>query len=121
MGRCRPQTGDCKPDSKQQYVRVNTLSEIEKHCEALALSVAGLREVLSSAKAERDVFVLHLWRSRKAFRNAVETDHKSGKKQEFALRDSFLKAQKLGFKGGIRAWEDVLTADLFREGSKDLS
>jgi len=44
--------------------------------------------------------------------DTIDTDNETGKKHEYVLRSTFIQAQKPGFKGSSKRWEDVLTAGL---------
>ena len=63
-----------------------------------------LAKELTRAQGHNDPLGLHIYQSRARFRQALENDHKSGKRTEATLRESFLEARKLGFGESGKIW-----------------
>ena len=58
--------------------------------------------------SEHDKFAAHLYRSRREFRSACERAGKSGKVIERCVLSSLQIAGRIGFKGDLRQWEELL-------------
>ena len=79
--------------------------------EALERLTAAIRDVeseLAAMKAEHDPLALHIFVSRRYYRNVKDT--KSGKRREMTARLSFNTACKLGFRGSLDEWERLMGA-----------
>lgn len=71
----------------------------------------ALREAenaLEEARAEPDPLAMHIFASRRQYRNTPDT--KSGKRSEMAARLSWQAACDLGFRGSLGEWERLMGA-----------
>jgi hypothetical protein len=64
--------------------------------------------VLEAMRAEHDPLALHIFLSRRQYRNLPDT--KSGRRREVAARLSWQTACELGFRGGLGEWERLMGA-----------
>ena len=85
--------------------RATLIDQIEQADKA---SLEKLLTLLQSAPIERDLFVSHLYQSRRAYRRACETAGKSGKQIQRCVISSFQVAESMGFKVDFRQWEQLL-------------
>lgn len=86
-------------------MRTNRLQDALKHLgEALREAEGALEEAL----AEPDPLAVHIFISRRQYRNVPDT--KSGKRTETAARLSWQTACELGFRGSLRDWERLMGA-----------
>ena len=64
--------------------------------------------ILESLRAEHDPLAVHIFVSRRQYRNMPDT--KSGKRSETAARMSWQTACELGFRGSLGEWERLMGA-----------
>lgn len=64
--------------------------------------------MVEEARARKDPFAAHVYRSRQQYRAAVENSTKSGKRIEMCLQTTYVEACHLGYAGSIRDWSEVL-------------
>ena len=84
--------------------RAALIDQIQQATEALEKLLASLQ----STPVERDRFVSHLYQSRREYRRTCETTGKSGKQIERCVIASFRIAERMGFNGDFRQWEELL-------------
>jgi hypothetical protein len=92
------------------YVRLNVMGVAHLQ-DALGRLTAAIRDVeaeLGVMKAEHDPLALHIFISRRHYRNAHDT--KGGKRRETNARLSFNTACELGFRGSLDEWERLMGA-----------
>lgn len=77
---------------------LKTLAEAIKHTEA----------ILDGMRAEHDPLAVHIFVSRRQFRNIADT--KSGKRREVVARLSWQTACEFGFRGTLDEWARLLGA-----------
>ena len=58
--------------------------------------------------SEQDRFALHIYQSRRDYREACDSAGKSGKQIERSLIATFRAAESRGFKGDCRQWEHLM-------------
>jgi hypothetical protein len=63
---------------------------------------------LNEMRAERDPLAVHIFVSRRQYRNMPDT--KSGKRREVAARLTWQTACELGFRGTLGEWERLMGA-----------
>jgi hypothetical protein len=86
-------------------VQANRLQNALRHLgEALHETEAALEEM----RAESDPLAVHIFVSRRQYRNMPDT--KSGKRSETAARLSWQAACSLGFRGSLGEWERLMGA-----------
>jgi len=79
--------------------------------DALERLTAAIRDVeseLAAMKAEHDPLALHIFISRRHYRNVQDT--KSGKRRVITARLSFDTACELGFRGSLDEWTRLMGA-----------
>jgi hypothetical protein len=78
--------------------------------DALERLTAAIRDVEFelAAMAEHDPLALHIFVSRRQYRNVNDT--KRGKRREMTARLSFDTACELGFRGSLDEWERLMGA-----------
>ena len=80
---------------------------------ALANLSAAMREVeeaLSEMRSEHDPLAVHIFVSRRSYRNTRVL--KSGKPQKVTAHISWQTACEIGFRGDLREWERLLGANV---------
>jgi hypothetical protein len=77
----------------------------------LQSSLAAVDEELKKVRSEVDVFARHVFQARRTYSQVSASDGKSGKRIEREVWDSYREAMALGFRGGQREWQLVLSAD----------
>jgi hypothetical protein len=65
--------------------------------------------LLALIRAERDPFASHVFYARRNYRNTEAS--KSGKRREVQAIMSYRETLGLGFRGDLRAWEELLLAE----------
>jgi hypothetical protein len=93
-----------------RHVRLNMMRAGRLH-DALQKLSEAIREVeneIAAMKAEHDPLALHIFVSRRHYRNANDT--KGGKRHEVNARLSFNTACDLGFRGSLDEWERLMGA-----------
>jgi hypothetical protein len=83
--------------------------KLEQALTELDEATREVARLLALIRAERDPFVSYLFYARRSYRN-TEPD-KWGKRRERAASMSYREAPGLGFRGDLRAWEELLQAE----------
>ena len=81
---------------------------LESALQDLANAVAAVDSILKEMKAERDPLAVHIFISRRDFRNLHDT--KSNKRHARQAHSTYVDACRLGFKGSSGEWERLLIA-----------
>jgi hypothetical protein len=90
-------------------MRANRLQNALKHLsEAIQEAEAALEEM----RAESDPLAVHIFVSRRQYRNLADT--KSGKRSETAARLSWQTACELGYRSSLGEWERLMGASVKR-------
>ena len=90
-------------------MRVNIyVGRLQKALEQLTAAIRNVECELAAMKAEHDPLALHIFISRRHYRNVNDT--KSGKRREMTARLSFNTACELGFRGSLDEWERLMGA-----------
>lgn len=84
-------------------MRANRLQNALKH---LGEALREAENALEEARAEPDPLAMHIFTSRREYRNTPDT--KSGKRTEIAARLSWQTACTLGFRGSLGEWERLM-------------
>jgi hypothetical protein len=74
----------------------------------LRTAIQEVEAVVEEMHAEKDPLAVHIFVSRRQYRNAHDT--KSGKRREVAARLSYNEACALGFRGSFDEWERLMGA-----------
>ena len=74
----------------------------------LSEAIRQTESVLETMRAEHDPLAVHIFVSRRQYRNMSDT--KSGKRSETAARVSWQRACELGFRGNLGEWERLMGA-----------
>ena len=72
----------------------------------LSEAIRETETVLESMRSEHDPLAVHIFTSRRQYRQIADT--KSGKRREVSARLSWRTACDLGFRGSLREWERLL-------------
>ena len=83
-------------------------SRLQDVLERLTAAIRDVESELAAMKAEHDPLALHIFVSRRHYRNVKDT--KSGKRREVIARLSFNTACELGFRGSLDEWERLMGA-----------
>jgi hypothetical protein len=96
------------------YVRLNSMRSIQlqQALDNLRQAMLELDSVLRQMRAEHDPLAVHIFVSRRQYRNMPDT--KSGSRREIAARLSWQTACELGFNGTLREWERLMGASAHR-------
>ena len=86
-------------------IRVNRLQNALKQ---LTVAIQEAEIALEEMRAESDPLAVHIFVSRRQYRNMPDT--KSGKRHETAARLSWQTACDLGFRGSLGEWERLMGA-----------
>ena len=70
--------------------------------------IQEVETVVEEMQAEKDPLAVHIFVSRRQYRNAHDT--KGGKRREVAARLSYNQACELGFRGSFGEWERLMGA-----------
>jgi hypothetical protein len=76
--------------------------------EKLGDAIRETESVLEALRGEHDPLAVHIFVSRRHYRQANDT--KSGKRREMTARLSFQTACELGFRGSLGEWERLMGA-----------
>lgn len=74
----------------------------------LSEAINQVETLLKSMRAEHDPLAVHIFVSRRQYRNVRDT--KSGKRSDIAARLSWEAACDLGFRGSLGEWERLMGA-----------
>ena len=91
---------------KTEEALQNALALIQK----LTVEVESLQREVEAAKAQRDPLAVHIFKSRARYRSVSDTDNKGGKRTEFEVRESYIRAQALGYRGSGSDWWELMRA-----------
>lgn len=83
-------------------------NQLQESLKSLAEAIRQTEAVLESMRSEHDPLALHIFISRRQYRNMPDT--KSGKRREVAARLSWQTACELGFRGPLEEWERLMGA-----------
>ena len=83
-------------------------ARLQDSLERLTAAIRDVESELAAMKAEHDPLALHIFVSRRHYRNVKDT--KSGKRHEVIARLSFNTACELGFRGSVDEWERLMGA-----------
>jgi len=83
-------------------------ARLQDSLEPLTAAIRDVESELAAMKAEHDPLALHIFVSRRHYRNVKDT--KSGKRHEVIARLSFNTACELGFHGSLGEWERLMGA-----------
>jgi hypothetical protein len=81
-------------------------ARLEDALERLSAAIRDVESELEAMKGEHDPLALHIFVSRRHYRNV--NDLKSGKRREMNARLSFNNACELGFRGSLDEWERLM-------------
>jgi hypothetical protein len=97
-------------DAPGRDVQLNSMREarLQDALERLTVAIRDVESELAAMKAERDPLALHIFVSRRNYRNVNDT--KTGKPCEMMARLSFNSACELGFRGSLDEWERLMGA-----------
>lgn len=74
----------------------------------LSEAIQETESILKSMRAEHDPLAVHIFLSRRQYRNTPDT--KSGKRSENVVRFTWQTACGLGFRGNLGEWERLIGA-----------
>ena len=83
-------------------------ARLQDALERLTAAIRDVESELAAMKAEHDPLALHIFVSRRHYRNVNDT--KSGKRRETIAQLSFKTACDLGFCGSLDEWERLMGA-----------
>jgi hypothetical protein len=83
-------------------------ARLQDALERLTAAIHDVESELAAMKAEHDPLALHIFVSRRHYRNVKDT--KSGKRREVIARLSFNTACEHGFRGSLGEWERLMGA-----------
>jgi hypothetical protein len=86
-------------------VQANRLQDALKN---LSAAIREAETVLQEMRAEHDPLAVHIFLSRRRYRQMPDT--KSGSRREVAARLSWQTACELGFRGSLGEWERLMGA-----------
>ena len=81
---------------------------LENALKTLSAAITEAQEALAEAKSEPDPLAVHIYVSRRHYRNLPDT--KGGKRHERAAQMSWRRACELGFRGTLDEWERLMGA-----------
>ncbi|MEY2561162.1 MAG: hypothetical protein QOG51_1577 [Verrucomicrobiota bacterium] len=81
---------------------------LQQALHSLSEAIAEVDHVLGEMRAEHDPLAVHIFVSRRAYRNTNDT--KSGKRRDTNARLSWQQACELGFRGDLEEWERLMGA-----------
>ena len=82
--------------------------QLQDALKKLSEAISETQAVLNSIRAEHDPLAVHIFISRRQYRNMP--DAKSGKRREVSARLSWQAACELGFRGSLGEWERLMGA-----------
>lgn len=93
-----------------RYVRLNGVraNRLQNALTNLGEALREAENALEEARAEPDPLAVHIFASRRQYRNVADT--KSGKRSETTARLSWQTACDLGFRGSLGEWERLMGA-----------
>jgi hypothetical protein len=93
------------------YVRVNIMraSRFKMALESLAEAIRDVDAALVEMRADSDPLALHIFVSRRTYRN-IEDNSKHGHHKERVARSTYREACELGFCGSFSEWERLMGA-----------
>lgn len=83
-------------------------NQLQSALAKLSEAVQEIESVLKSLRAEHDPLVMHIFVSRRQYRNTPAT--KSGKRTDMVARLTWQAACDLGFRGSLGEWEGLIGA-----------
>jgi hypothetical protein len=83
-------------------------ADLQNALERLGDSIRETEQALATMHAEHDPLALHIFVSRRHYRNIHDT--KSGSRREVAARLSWQTACELGFRGMLNEWQRLMGA-----------
>jgi hypothetical protein len=83
--------------------------QLQKALKNLSAALREAESVLKAMRAEHDPLAVHIFVSRRQYRNMPDT--KSGKRSETAARMSWQTACTLGYRGSLEEWERLIGAE----------
>ncbi len=84
------------------------VARLQDALERLTAAIRDVESELAGMKGEHDPLALHIFVSRRHYRNVNDT--KSGKRREMIARLSFNTACEFGFRGSLDEWERLMGA-----------
>lgn len=88
-----------------EHMRAN---ELQDALLKLSHAIKETETVLNAMRVERDPLAVHIFVSRRQYRNTPDT--KSGKRAETVARLTWQTACELGFRGSLGEWERLIGA-----------
>lgn len=85
-------------------------NQLQSALSKLTEAIQETESILKSMRAEHDPLAVHIFVSRRQYRNTPDT--KSGKRSERMARTTWQTACDLGFRGSISEWERLIGASL---------
>ena len=94
----------------RQPVQLNIVraNQLQTALARLSEAIQETESVLKSMRAEHDPLAVHIFVSRRQYRNTPDT--KSGKRTENVARFTWQTACELGFRGSLGEWERLIGA-----------
>ena len=83
-------------------------AKLQDALENLKNAIQEVEKVVGEMRAEKDPLAVHIFVSRRNYRNVHDT--KSGKRRDTAARLSWQSACDLGFRGNLGEWERLMDA-----------
>lgn len=104
---------DCRSDELTNlvaHVHMNIVhaNQLQTALENLSEAIRAVEMVLKMMHAEHDPLAVHIFLSRRQYRNVPDT--KSGKRSDVAARLSWQAACDLGFRGSLGEWGRLMGA-----------
>ncbi|MEY2557978.1 MAG: hypothetical protein QOE34_1403 [Verrucomicrobiota bacterium] len=96
--------------SSRAYVRLNTVqaNRLQSVLKNLSDAIRETEAVVDTMRAEHDPLAVHIFISRRQYRNVSDT--RSGSRRDVAARLSWQAACELGFRGSLAEWERLMGA-----------
>jgi hypothetical protein len=88
-----------------EHVRAN---QLEETLAKLSEAIHETESVLKAMRAEHDPLAVHIFVSRRQYRNTPDT--KGGKRSDLVARTTWQTACDLGFRGSLGEWERLIGA-----------
>jgi hypothetical protein len=83
-------------------------NELQNALKNLSAAIGEAESALAEMRADREPLALHIFVSRRHYRNMPDT--KSGRRRDTEARVSRETASKLGFRGSLGEWERIMGA-----------